>query len=115
MGNKDKDISFEEVEKFYLWLQGKPVETGITSAEPMTLSEAQAFSVIYYLQEAIHLLPDNYERCSGCGQLFDSDSEGQVICEGGMSGDCSGFCDDCTAECGWFCDNCMPVPDICSS
>jgi hypothetical protein len=70
-----KEITIEEVEKFYSFLQGElPEELYIKRYHK--LSERQAFQIIYYLQETMHIIPDNFERCITCGCIFDSDNEG---------------------------------------
>lgn len=70
-----EDISLEEVEKLYRFLQGE-VPEGIYMKQPPKLSERQAFKIIWYLQEVLRILPDTYERCKTCGELYDIDSEG---------------------------------------
>ncbi|WP_175639107.1 hypothetical protein [Metabacillus schmidteae] len=40
------------------------------------LTSKQAFSVIYYLQEALGVIPDVYEKCDECDSLFDTDNSG---------------------------------------
>lgn len=74
-------IDVEEVSKFFNWLQGKGTECSITSEYQPQLSPEEAFSVIYYLQEEMEILPDNIEMCRECGELFDSDAEGTCISE----------------------------------
>jgi len=70
--NAREEISIEDVDKFYRFLQGEVPEE-LTLKRPLKLSSRQAFLVIYYLQEVFGILPDNYERCKTCGDLFDSD------------------------------------------
>lgn len=76
-----EDIEIEKVISFYEWLQGKNCPDGIHFGEKLNLSEEQAFSVIYFLQEYLEILPDNYERCRKCGCIFDMDYEGKNISE----------------------------------
>jgi len=67
----------EWIQELYLFLQGN-VPDGITlgrGGRPR-LTQKQAFSVIWYLQEHFPLLPDEIERCDACGQLYDSYAEG---------------------------------------
>ena len=70
-----RDIPIEDVEKLYKYLQGE-VPENLTIKCPVKLSSRKAFQVIYYLQEIMLILPDSYERCITCGDLFDSDNEG---------------------------------------
>lgn len=75
MNNK---ITAEQMEQFFEFLQGE-IPDGWTFAEPPQLTPRQAFSVIHYLQEQLRLLPDNYEICDGCGDIFDADEGGVCI------------------------------------
>lgn len=44
--------------------------------EELKLPKKRAFSVIWYLQEQLPLLPDHIEQCSVCGELYDSYAQG---------------------------------------
>jgi len=57
----------EQVSKLYEYLTGE--------FRPK-LSQNKAFSLIYYLQETIHCLPDTIEKCDVCGELYNTDCEG---------------------------------------
>jgi hypothetical protein len=73
---KSKDgITLEEVDNLYSFLQGKLPPNLYMKAHPH-LTSRMAFRIIYYLQEQMGLLPDNYERCITCGELYDADEEG---------------------------------------
>ena len=75
MNDIKKDISLEDVEKFYRFLQGElPPE--LTMKRHPHFSGKMAFRIIYYLQEIFHLIPDRYERCQTCGEIYDSYAEG---------------------------------------
>ena len=80
-----ENISLEEVEKLYRFLQGEVPEGFHIQAMP-NLTADQAFSVIYYLQEGMHVLPDKYEKClaEDCDTLFDADNDGclALFCDG---------------------------------
>ena len=73
-----KDWSHTEwVDEFYRFLQGECPE-GITvgiQRQPK-LTQKKAFTIIWYLQEHLRILPDNIERCDNCGELFDTHSDG---------------------------------------
>jgi len=70
-------ITLEQVIEFYEFLQGT-VPKSIHMKKPPKLSQKQAFNVIWYLQEHLRILPDRYERCVRCGNLYDADEEGGV-------------------------------------
>jgi len=77
------EITLEQTENLYRFLQGQ-VPDCLTLETPPALTKGQAFSVIYYLQEILHIIPDKYEKCRECGDLFDSELEGcsYLVCSG---------------------------------
>lgn len=90
--NQDRDwTDLAWVDEFNDFLQGK-MPDGITMPDPPNLTEKQAFSVIWYLQEHFCLIPDNIERCVDCGVFFDSNGEGDYDEELGN------FCDNCYSQ-----------------
>jgi hypothetical protein len=95
----DKAITLEQVDVFYKFLQGECPEKFYIKEMPQ-LTQNQAFAVIYYLQEGLYVLPDTYEKCRICGDLFDSDNDGcrAMLCEGCCGSMCPGNnidCEDC--------------------
>jgi hypothetical protein len=72
-------ITIEQVQEFMAMLTGGELPEGMTMADQPDLSPAQAFSVIWYLQEHLRVLPDNIEMCAVCGELFDSHRDGQSV------------------------------------
>jgi hypothetical protein len=84
-----KPVTIERVEELFSFLQGQAVE-GITCKPMPRLSGRAAFSVIYFLQEHMDLLPDHFERCVRCGALFDTESEGRYVEKTGRH-----YCDGC--------------------
>lgn len=66
--------SLQSVRELFEVLQGRRLETIII--KDLKLTPEQAFSVIYFLQEHMGLIPDHYEKCDECGCLFDTESEG---------------------------------------
>lgn len=70
-------MKIEQVNELYEFLQAKNKEIGtLTFKSVPKLSSRKAFSVIYFLQEHMHLIPDTFERCATCGDLYDSSNEG---------------------------------------
>lgn len=78
---EERHVTLEETDEFYDWLQGKSQPDGFIFRAAPELTPEQAFSIIYYLQEKLFLIPDTYERCDNCGCLYDSDEEGTSIDE----------------------------------
>lgn len=95
--NDNKDWCDRDwVDEFYKFLQGE-VPQGITMDNPPKLSEKQAFSVIWFLQEAFPVIPDHIERCDVCGYIYDSHSGGWSTEHANVKGH-HNFCDtDCEA------------------
>ena len=70
------EVTLERVDEFYAFLQGADID-GITLGRSRPrLSSRAAFAVIYVLQEYMDLVPDRFERCTRCNDLYDSEREG---------------------------------------
>lgn len=79
-GTIDLDkLEIEPVQKFYEWLQGGDSPEAIHFKHKLRLTADEAFSIVYYLQEELGILPDRYEKCRECGELYDSYNEGVSI------------------------------------
>ena len=72
------DTDLEKIQEFYRFLTGEEIPKCMSfqRGHAPKMSEKKAFSIIWYLQEHLSILPDTIERCSVCGELFDSYSEG---------------------------------------
>jgi formylmethanofuran dehydrogenase subunit E len=72
------DSDIEKVREFYRFLTGEemPEKISMGRGHAPKMSEKKAFSIIWYLQEHLSIFPDTIERCSVCGELFDTNSEG---------------------------------------
>ena len=68
-------ITIEQTDELYAFLQGT-CPKGIYVKHPPRLTKRKAYAVIWFLQEYLGILPDHYEQCCGCGELFDDCSEG---------------------------------------
>ena len=73
-------VTLKEANVLFKWLQDEPIEGYTLTAQP-NLTPEQAFCVLYMLQEEFGLIPNTYEMCSKCKELYDSDVEGVVIDE----------------------------------
>jgi hypothetical protein len=73
---KDWD-DLEWIKEFYDFLQGENPE-GIQTRKHNSpkMTPKKAFTIIWYLQEHLRVLPDHIEKCSCCNDLYDSNSEG---------------------------------------
>jgi hypothetical protein len=70
-------ITREQADALYQFLQGHPPDVlRLSEGHQPALTAAQAFSVLYYLQEILAILPDKYERCEACDFLFDREAGG---------------------------------------
>lgn len=70
-----EEITIEQTDEFYQFLQGTCPD-GIHVKYPPRLTERKAFAVIWYLQERLRIIPDHYERCCSCGDLYNTSEEG---------------------------------------
>ena len=69
-------LTLEETQELYDLLIGRSIPDGFHLGKPPKLSAKKAFTVIYMLQERYHVIPDHFEQCRECGQIFDNWSEG---------------------------------------
>lgn len=99
---------FPKIEEFYMFLQGISVPEGFSLSHKPKMSAKKAFTVIYILQEHLHILPDCFEKCDGCNNLFDADREGFIL------DDQYEVCGRTLAKKYWghWCDNCVPDVDF---
>lgn len=81
-------VTLEDAQALIDFLQGYCPDNLSIQNMP-TLNAQQAFAVLYYLQEQMELIPDTYEMCDSCHELYNADSEG--FCVGDTH-----FCDNCT-------------------
>lgn len=71
-------ITPEQMQEFFEVLTTGEAPEGYTISSLPTLTPQQAFAVIYYLQERLRVLPDHYELCSECEELFNT-HDGQLV------------------------------------
>lgn len=80
----------EWVEEFYNFLQGElPEGMSIGKGHKPQMSHKKAWSIIWYLQEHLPVLPSKIEKCDNCGTLYNSylegiywESKGKNFCAG---------------------------------
>ncbi len=72
-------MEIEEFEELMDMLMGKDLPDEITMQHQPQLSPKEAFSVIWFLQEHMNILPDNVEQCGICDGLFDSHCGGFIV------------------------------------
>ena len=93
----------EKVNEFYEFLTDSDTPEGVHAESPKLAYEL-AFTVIWFLQEITHCLPEHIEQCKECFDLFDSDREGCCL-------DDQYNLDGKTLPekyWGYYCDNCVP-------
>lgn len=113
----------ELIDGFYEFLKGKnPFWDGARNLD-VPLSKDDAFRVIYFLQEYIHIFPDTIEKCCSCGDLYDStrsgehsELEGENYCDNCFNESEATHCYECGREIwkekheydgGYYCDECL--------
>ena len=102
ISNRDK------VDELFQYLMDNTIPEGIHVPSRPKLSVNKAWSLIWFLQEQTHCLPDNIEKCDRCGDLYDTDSEGYYL-------DDQYLLNGKTLpkkHWGYFCDGCVPSVDF---
>ena len=74
-------IEITQIQELMDMLTGKRLPKGmsIPDDERPHLSPKQAFAVVWFLQEQTLVLPDNFEQCHVCLEVFDAHSEGHYV------------------------------------
>ena len=71
------DTDLEWIEEFYEFLQGEiPENISLLRGYRPKMTAKKAFTIIWYLQEHLSILPDTIEKCDVCNGLYDSGEEG---------------------------------------
>ena len=92
-GNRSPDLmTLQGAEQLYNVLRGGPLPDGISIGGRPRLSARAAFGVIYLLQEHYRVIPDIFEQCCRCFEMYNSEE--------------SGHYDDKTGR--HYCDVCVP-------
>lgn len=84
-----KAVTLDRAQELYDFLQGADI-AGIRPAGRPRLSRAAAYAVIYVLQEHMNLLPDHFEKCCRCGEMYDDHHGGKYAEKTGRH-----YCNDC--------------------
>ena len=84
------EVTLEEVNCLYEFLQGEPPPC-LSPANQPQVDDKTAFSIIYFLQEVLRIVPEKYERCEECGRLIDADCSGYYYEDKGNYCDCCGY------------------------
>lgn len=89
----DERDDLELAEELFEFLQGRaPEGYRIRRGHMPKLTANQAWTVIWYLGNQFWQVPDTIERCDVCGNIHDSESEGECLDYG--KGPYQ-FCDNC--------------------
>lgn len=76
----DNYISIKDkVTELYEYLTDEKIPNGVCVKSRPKLSKNKAWSLIWFLQEVTHCLPDHIEKCNECDELFDSNREGFML------------------------------------
>lgn len=93
-------MNLEQLQEFFRFLMKneQPDEWCMTPHPEM--DERQAFGIIYFLQERLHIIPDNFELCADCLELFDDHHGGTRQVDGAqVCADCAQVYDFCCSGC----------------
>lgn len=77
----NKEVDGTTVNALIQLLVDHEMEDGVTIDLPAQMTHAQAFSVVWYMQEVLHILPDKFEMCSECKIVFNSEEQGRYTDE----------------------------------
>lgn len=90
---KKDEITKEHVQDFHDHLMGQNPHEGmvIKNGNRPKMSAEKAFHIIWYLQEQLRIIPDNFEMCNSCKNIYDTHREGH-------------HCEECEK---FFCDSCL--------
>jgi len=72
-------ITTETIQEFMDMLTGEGLPEGMRMNSQPALEPDAAFSVIWYLQEHLLVLPDNFEMCGSCKTIYDTDYGGYYV------------------------------------
>ena len=100
----------DALNELFEFLKGEGLPEG-THCKMPKLKPDLAFTVIWFLQEHMHCLPDTIEMCQSCKCLYDSDSEGYYLCGDYRLMDSNGELTDKPVPkkyWGNWCDGCVP-------
>jgi hypothetical protein len=96
---------FDDIQEFYDYLQGKSIPHGFENLITQKLTPDEAWEIIYVLQEGMRIIPDHFEKCDICGDLYDTDNSGRYseleeknFCDGCYDEGETTYCDGCGAE-----------------
>jgi len=77
--NTKDEITLEQVQQFMSLLTGDWLPDHWTFDNVPKITRREAFVVIYFLQEYLPVLPNHYEQCSVCEEMYDSEYDGFTI------------------------------------
>lgn len=86
-------MDLEKTKELYDFLKGETPEGFTLKTGQPQLSEDVAFTIIYVLQEKFNLIPDIYEMCAECKELYDSENDGHHFDGAGIN-----LCDGCISR-----------------
>jgi hypothetical protein len=70
---EEADTDLDVVERVFDMLIGKELPEGVCLEHQPNLTEEEAFSVVWFLQEVSRVLPDTIDRCNYCGLLYNAE------------------------------------------
>ena len=73
------EITLEQVEELYDMLRGLDLPEGMAMPNQPQLKPKSAFSVIWFLQEHMGVIPSRYDQCSWCLSPYDSHCDGHSV------------------------------------
>ena len=71
--------TLEQIQGFFDALTTGEPPGGFKLPDLPKLLKKQAFTVVYLLQARLGIVPDHYEMCGICNELFDSEQSGHIL------------------------------------
>jgi len=85
--------TLEQVKSLYEYLKGESIPDGfhLSKSGRPKLTAKKAYQVIYVLQEHLRIIPDTFEQCWNCKEIFDTNESGLY-----WESKSRHYCDECT-------------------
>lgn len=73
---KGQDITLEKVQELFRFLAYGETPEGMIVKYPPKVGPRKAMSIVWFLQEQMDILPDRFEMCVTCKEIYDTYTEG---------------------------------------
>lgn len=74
-----EEITTEQIQELMKFLTNEGLPEGMVLAHRPKLKTKTAFSVVWFLQEHLMVLPSKFDMCDSCNEIYDSYCEGYCL------------------------------------